>query len=124
MKNELLSLLGELMEIPALCGPIFMITGFIMLRFPPKKINWLYGYRTSRSMKSQENWNFAQIYSAKQMVLFGFLLFLSAFINLIFKFNESVSFVLGMLLLILAAGVLLFRCETAISRFEKGNQPN
>lgn len=27
---------------------------------PPKKISCLYGYRTARSMKNQETWNFAQ----------------------------------------------------------------
>ena len=124
MKNDWLSLFGELMEIPLLCGPIFVIAGIIMLKFPPKKINYLYGYRTSKSMKSQENWDFSQIYSAKQLILCGFLLFLSSFINLIFKFNESSRLLLGMLLLFLAVGILFYRCETALSRFEKRNQPN
>jgi uncharacterized membrane protein len=26
---------------------------------PPKRVNWLYGYRTARSMKSQEAWDYA-----------------------------------------------------------------
>ena len=38
---------------------------------PPKKINGLYGYRTTRSRKSQEAWDFAQRYSAKLMTMFG-----------------------------------------------------
>lgn len=52
-------------------GLIFVIAGFIQHRFPPKKINHLYGYRTSASMKSQESWDFAQQYSAKKMIEIG-----------------------------------------------------
>jgi uncharacterized membrane protein len=33
--------------------------GALINRFPPKKINALAGYRTKRSMESQENWDFA-----------------------------------------------------------------
>jgi uncharacterized membrane protein len=39
--------------------------------YPPKKINGLYGYRTTRSCKSQEAWDFAQRYSAKLMTILG-----------------------------------------------------
>ena len=49
-------------------GLIFLIAGYIQHRFPPKKINHLYGYRTSASMKSQESWDFAQEYSAKKVI--------------------------------------------------------
>ena len=49
-------------------GLIFLLAGYIQHRFPPKKINHLYGYRTSTSMKSQESWDFAQQYSAKKMM--------------------------------------------------------
>ena len=39
--------------------------------WPPKKINMTYGYRTTRSMKSQSAWDFAQKYSAKWMTVLG-----------------------------------------------------
>ena len=42
--------------------------------WPPKKINEIYGYRTTRSMKSQAVWDFAQKYSAKLMTAFGIVL--------------------------------------------------
>jgi hypothetical protein len=45
---------NPLFLIPSTSGLIFMLAGFIMLKFPPKKINSLYGYRTSSSMKNQE----------------------------------------------------------------------
>ena len=57
---------NPLVLILCISGLIFLLAGFIQQRFPPKKINHLYGYRTSNSMKSQESWDFAQEYSAKK----------------------------------------------------------
>ena len=44
-----------LLLIPAMMAGI----GVLFQRRPPKKINGWYGYRTSRSMASQEAWDFA-----------------------------------------------------------------
>lgn len=38
---------------------IMTIFGFIIKNHPPKKINGIYGYRTSSSMKNNETWEFA-----------------------------------------------------------------
>lgn len=44
----------------ALLSPLMMlIFGWQFLKKPPKKINGLYGYRTTRSMKNQQTWDFA-----------------------------------------------------------------
>ncbi|HDA2022127.1 TPA: SdpI family protein [Staphylococcus aureus] len=41
---------------------IFMIfLGHLILKNPPEKINHFYGFRTKKSMKTQENWYKAQI---------------------------------------------------------------
>ncbi|MCE0456064.1 SdpI family protein [Staphylococcus haemolyticus] len=41
---------------------IFMIfLGDLFVKNPPKKINHFYGFRTKKSMKTQENWYKAQI---------------------------------------------------------------
>ena len=47
------------------------VVGLVFWMYPPKKINEFYGYRTTRSRKSQEAWEFAQRYSAKLMTMFG-----------------------------------------------------
>ncbi len=41
-----------------------MLVGFgaVFRTHPPKTVNMAYGYRTSRSMKSQESWDFANRY--------------------------------------------------------------
>lgn len=47
----------------------FILLLFIVIRkFPPKKINSFYGYRTHRSMKNQETWDAANNYSLKTIV--------------------------------------------------------
>ena len=52
-------------------GPLLTIVGVIVKYNPPKKINSLYGYRTSRSMKSQEAWDAANAYSLNLMLWVG-----------------------------------------------------
>jgi immunity protein, SdpI family len=55
---------------------VFIILLFILVqKFPPKKINWYYGYRTSRSMKNEETWKIAQVYSSKKAIELALLSF-------------------------------------------------
>ncbi len=62
-----------------LTGPIFILAGIALLIFPPKSVNALYGYRTTRSMVNKEAWQFAQAYSARLMIICGIALSLMAF---------------------------------------------
>lgn len=39
---------------------MILIFGVLISRYPPKSPRSLFGYRTIRSMKSQQNWDFAQ----------------------------------------------------------------
>ena len=43
------------------------MTGFgrYFMKTPPKDINSLFGYRTTRSMRNQETWDFAHAYSGR-----------------------------------------------------------
>ena len=107
---------NAILLIPILTGTIFIIIGLIMLKFPPKKINGLYGYRTSSSMKDQERWDFAQVYSAKEIIKLGGLLMLSSLIGLFYKFKESIAIILGVGLLITMVVILLIRVERAIKK--------
>ena len=103
-------------NITALVGGVFVVTGFIMLKFPPKKINFLYGYRTSASMKNQDQWDFAQKYSAREMMLSGIVLASSGLLTLITDFATSVKLLVGLAMVGLAVIVLLVRVEKAIKK--------
>jgi hypothetical protein len=39
-----------------------LVIRLVFLKFPPKNINSIYGYRTARSMKSQKIWDAANSY--------------------------------------------------------------
>ena len=115
-----MNLTNPLFIIPALTGPAFLIIGALQLKFPPKKINSLYGYRTSKSMKSQERWDFAQIFSAKEMIKGGGLLAFTSVIGLFYKPNEVAATVLGCSLMIAAFVMLFINTERAITKkFDK-----
>ncbi len=45
--------------------------GLLLWKCPPKDINSLIGYRTKRSMRSQEAWDFSQRYAGKAWVGLG-----------------------------------------------------
>jgi len=50
---------------------------YLFKRYPPKGVNHLYGYRTSRSMRNEATWKFANSYSMDVMYrlnLYSFLL--------------------------------------------------
>jgi uncharacterized membrane protein len=41
----------------------------VFLLFPPRKINHLYGYRTFKSMKSQQAWDVANSFFARYLLV-------------------------------------------------------
>ena len=54
---------------------LFMLSFGLLYVFRPKQINGLIGYRTKKSMKNQENWNFSQKYATKWAFIgFSFVL--------------------------------------------------
>lgn len=57
--------------LPALPGVLFLLVGALMKAFPAKNRNFLYGYRTTTSMKSQEAWDAAQIFGARESIRLG-----------------------------------------------------
>ena len=108
-----------LFNMTAITGGVFFAAGFFMLKFPPKKNNFLYGYRTSSSMKNQERWDFAQNYAAKEMMITGLVLAASGVLGFITDFGSSVKLWAGVAMLGLAVVILKVRVEKAIKkRFE------
>lgn len=67
--------------------PVLMIVfGLLWKKHPPKSINWMYGYRTRRSMKNNKTWEFAHLYQAEMWRWSGIaLLVFSLIFALLFK---------------------------------------
>tara|TARA_S200000501_G_C20151232_1_gene451607 strand:+ start:133 stop:498 length:366 start_codon:yes stop_codon:yes gene_type:complete len=105
-----------------LAGGIFWLAGLIIQRFSPKRINFLYGYRTKRSMKDLESWNFAQFYSGKKMKsISAYMIFLGFFLSF-FKVKIIWAIPIGLILVILIPILLIFNVEKQLKkRFSKKN---
>ncbi|UOK43152.1 MULTISPECIES: SdpI family protein [Flavobacterium] len=104
----------NLLQMPLLCGIIFMIAGLVLYVFPPKKINSIYGYRTSGSMKSIERWHFAQRFSALKMMQGSVFLLLSSFLGLLLKLDGKAALIPGILFPLLVVFFILFTTESAL----------
>ena len=100
----------------ALSGAVFIIVGFYTSRFPPKKINPLYGYRTRSSMRSQERWEYAQRFSSREMIRMGVVKILLSFIGLFFQLPSFPSLVSGISILLILIIIMFIRIEKAIGR--------
>lgn len=88
---------------------MMVIFGRVMWKHPPKKINGVYGYRTKRSMKNMDAWNFAHEYCGKLWWRTGWIMLIfSVIIQLPFlKSGEDTIGVLGMILCIVQCAVLV-----------------
>ena len=108
------ALLNPFTIILALVGFIFVITGSIMYKFPPKNINHLYGYRTSSSMTTQERWDLAQEYSSKLMRSIGIVFIFLSLIPLGIFISEVTGIILAMTCIIISTILLFINTENAI----------
>ena len=95
-------------------GGLFIVFGYVLRRYPPRKINWFYGYRTSSSMKNQERWDFAQRYAAKEMIRQGFWMVLVGILGSWLPLPPVLSAFLTIPVMFLLIGLLIYRTEKAL----------
>ena len=92
---------NPLFTIPIITGPLLLVIMLIVHKYPPKKINTLYGYRTKQSMSDQKKWDFAQVYSTKLMMKYSILYTLTAVFGIIFsEINLYIQLVLAIVIMI------------------------
>lgn len=94
-----------------LVGTIYLIAAVISSIFPPKKINYFYGYRTNQSMKNQLQWDFAQKKSNKEMINSGFLMLLFSTIPFFIKLTETQNMIVGIFFIILFTFSIFYRTK-------------
>lgn len=115
--TDILNYLAERIGIiPFLIGIIFILSALIMLRFPPKKINHFYGYRTPNAMRNQQTWDFSQKYSSIKMLQLGIFLFVVSFLNLVVSISYEISVYLGLGFSILGCIYMFIVTENAIKK--------
>lgn len=94
--------------------PVSMIIlGRLFIRSAPKKINSVFGYRTSMSMKNKETWEFAHHYCGKLWYAISWPLLIITFIIMLLLINEptdvvgSVGAVLSVVQIIIMLGTII-----------------
>jgi len=102
-----------------------IVCGMLWRKNPPKTINKVYGYRTTRSMKSKESWDFAHKYFGRIWFKLGLVLAVFTVIILFMFKNSSdntlvIAVVILMIIQMIALIVPIIPTEMALKRkFEK-----
>lgn len=82
--------------------PILIITvGYLMHRYPPKKINWFIGYRTRKSMKNEEYWKLANQYCGKMWVKIGLMMLVIALVLFVVFYLNIIDYTEDILTIII-----------------------
>ena len=89
-------------------GLLVLLIGCILYRWPPRNINWFYGFRTHYSMRNEENWHEANSYYARLIIVIGFVsLCVSLACFYIWPLPLSLLVPLGFMLMLFAASIVL-----------------
>ena len=103
--------------------PVLMIIiGILMKYIPPKKINSFIGYRTARSMKNIEAWNYAQKYTGKLMLIIGVLSLIPSIVIHIPFYNEGDDFLGNLSIIVVVIQLTLLIANIIIVEFELKNK--
>lgn len=100
---------------------IMLVAGYMMWKHCPKEINWVYGYRTSRSMKNMDTWRFAHEFCGRLWWRLGWILLIPSIVVLIpfIYSSEEVIGTVGFVVMIIqciALIVSIFPTEIALKK--------
>ncbi|HBK02269.1 MAG TPA: hypothetical protein DDY77_04480 [Clostridiales bacterium] len=106
--------------------------GAYFMKRAPKKINYVFGYRTARSMKNRDTWQFAHNFIGKLWLVCGALLLVVGTVSFfVFTANKNENAVNIASLVILGVQLLVLTCsiiptESALKKTfdENGNKKN
>ena len=69
---------------------IMLVAGRMMQKRPPQKINCFFGYRTERSMKNRDTWEFAHQYIGKLWFRLGWIVLIPSVALLLVFFGKDI----------------------------------
>ena len=102
---------GYTMLLSMLITPLLMIGfGLLFIKKPPRRVNSLYGYRTRRSMRNQDTWDFAHQYCGKIWLVCGLVSILPSLVPIWLVVGESEQLISKTGSIVLGIQVLL-RCR-------------
>ena len=72
---------------------IFLTLSILYRLFPPKSINIIYGYRTKKSMKTQDIWDESNRFCANMLILMYSISLAAALLSqFVFDFKEGIRY--------------------------------
>lgn len=98
--------------------PVMMtVLGYVFLKRPPKNINMFYGYRTSRSMRNMDSWNYAHERCGRLWIKLGPSLFILILLSrLLIPLDEEILSLIHMTILIFSLFATIFVVEKDLKR--------
>lgn len=88
---------------------------------PPKGINMIYGYRTSRTIKNPALWSLANKIWPIKLLRYSTIAFLFQ-VLLFFVFNPAVSLLSACVLWLIAIGMAIYKTEKSLIEFSRNEQ--
>ena len=85
-----------------------------MMKFPPKSINSLIGYRTKQSKSLLDKFRFSQVYSAIQLMKSGVIGCLIAFGSLFIESEVTADNIIALLLVLAPAFYPIYKTEKTL----------
>jgi len=107
-----------------LIGPLMLMISLIFFYFPPKKINFIYGHRTSISMKNQDTWKEANKRSTHMMLIVSALTCIFQLIGIVFNINQETTILYSTVFLVagLIIGVIMIEKKLKAIFDKDGNR--
>ena len=115
---------GSLIFLHFLIGPLMLVISLIFFYFPSKKINHIYGHRTTLSIKNQDTWNEANKISTHMMLLVSALTCILQLIGIVFNINQESTILYATIFLVagLIIGVILIEKQLKTIFDKDGNR--
>ena len=101
---------------------VMIIGGYMMRKHPPKKINGFVGYRTRRSRKSKETWDYAHALAGRIWWKIGWIMILPSEIAMLAVMHGSQDVIDKMTLIV--DGIQVIILLGSIFFVEKGLKEN
>ena len=98
---------------------IMVVFGVYFRDHVPKRINAIFGYRTTRAMQNHHTWKFAHQYCGRLWFSMGRVLFVASLVWMLFLYGKEAYFVGWSNLILMGIQILaivysLFRVEKAL----------
>jgi len=120
---------GIILAVVLVMSAVMILFGLYFYISGPKKINYIFGYRTPMSMKNINTWRFGNIYAGRFMWVTGIILLIGSLITLLIVMNSDPATIrITGIIIIIVHAVMVFgtiiMTEVALrSRFDRLGNP-